>query len=157
MNRSPLRWPTSGISQWDPDIYGKISWKTSQAPRLYSLWQKSINQALVVISEIIIAWAASCLSYELRNVDTIRRVRWYVAGKEWKIDNVEVKFITFIIQPGWKLVEIMPIPLLALIIASLTLKFNFESNIIPRWVCSSFLTTSDWLNMKGGLMGLYFW
>ena len=37
MNHSPLRWLTSGISQWDPDICHKISWKTSQASGLYSL------------------------------------------------------------------------------------------------------------------------
>ena len=29
MNRSPLHWLTSGISQWDPDICHKIFWKTS--------------------------------------------------------------------------------------------------------------------------------
>ena len=42
------------------------------------------------------------MSYELRNVYTIRRARWYAAGKEWKIDNVEIKIITFVIQPGIK-------------------------------------------------------
>ena len=62
-----------------------------------ALWQKSINQALVSISEIIIVWAASCISNELWNVHTIRRARWYVAAKVWKIDNVEVKIITFVI------------------------------------------------------------
>ena len=38
-----------------------------------------------------------CISYELRNVYTIRRARWYVAGKVWKIDDVEVKIITFVV------------------------------------------------------------
>ena len=103
MNRSPLRWLTSGISQWDPDICHKISWKTSQASRLYSLLTESINHALVVIFEIIIVWTASCTSNELWNIHTIRRAKWYVAGKEWKIDNVEVKIITSVIYPGWKL------------------------------------------------------
>ena len=51
----------------------------------------------MAISEIILVWAGSCISYELRNVYTIRRAGWYVAGKEWKIDNVEVKIITFVI------------------------------------------------------------
>ena len=37
MNRSPLHWLTSGISQWDPDICHKIFWNTSQGSRLYSL------------------------------------------------------------------------------------------------------------------------
>ena len=37
MNHSILRWLTSGISQWDPDICHRISWKTSQASGLYSL------------------------------------------------------------------------------------------------------------------------
>ena len=41
-----------------------------------ALWQKLINQAFVAISEIIIVWAASCISYELWNVHTIRRARW---------------------------------------------------------------------------------
>ena len=27
---------------------------------------------------------------------TIRKARWYVAGKEWKIDSVEVKSFTFV-------------------------------------------------------------
>ena len=34
---------------------------------------------------------------ELRNVYIIKKARWYVAGKEWKIDNVEVKIIMFVI------------------------------------------------------------
>ena len=33
---------------------------------------------------------------------TIRRARWYVAGKEQKIDNLEVNIVTFIIKPGSK-------------------------------------------------------
>ena len=45
----------------------------------------------MAVSKIIIIPAASCISYELRNIYTIRRGRWYVVGKEWKIDNVEVK------------------------------------------------------------------
>ena len=32
----------------------------------------------------------------------IRRARWYVAREEWKIDNVQVKIITFGIKPGCK-------------------------------------------------------
>ena len=72
-------------------------------PSYTALRQKSINQALVVICEIIIVWTASCISNELRNMHTIRRARWYVAGKELKIDNVEVKIITFVIYPGSEL------------------------------------------------------
>ena len=62
-----------------------------------ALWQKSINQTLVAISKILIVWAASCISNELWNVHIIKMARWYVAGKEWKIDNVEVKIIAFVI------------------------------------------------------------
>ena len=45
MNRSPLHWLTSDISQWDPDICHKISWKTSQASRLYSLVTEVVSKA----------------------------------------------------------------------------------------------------------------
>ena len=38
-----------------------------------------------------------------RNVNTVRRAGWYVAGKEWKIDYMEAKNITFVIQNGCKL------------------------------------------------------
>ena len=38
--------------------------------------------------------------HELQNVYSIRRARWYVAGKEWKIDDVEVKIIAFVIKPS---------------------------------------------------------
>ena len=103
MNRSPLRWPTSGISHEILISDVKFLERLLKLQGYIALWQKSINQALVAISEFIIVWAASCISNELRNVHTIRRTRWYVAGKEWKIDNVIVKFITFIIQRGWKL------------------------------------------------------
>ena len=67
-----------------------------------AMWQKAINLALVAISKIIIMWVASRISYELRTVYTIRWARWYPAGKEWKINNVEVKIITFVIKPGRK-------------------------------------------------------
>ena len=56
----------------------------------------------MAIPKIIIMLAALCISYELRNIYTIRRARWYVAGKKWKIDNAEVKIITFLIKPGQK-------------------------------------------------------
>ena len=73
-----------------------------------ALWQKSINQALVAISKIIVMWAvmwaACCISYELQNVYTIWRGGWYVAGKEWKVDNREVKSSRL----SYSLVESLP-------------------------------------------------
>ena len=62
------------------------------------------NQALVTISIIIIMRAVLHVCYELRNIYTIRRTRWYFAGKERKIDNVEVKIITFVINHGLKFI-----------------------------------------------------
>ena len=53
----------------------------------------------MAISKIVIMGAASCISHKLRNVHTIRRARWYVAGKEWKIDNVEARIIASVIKP----------------------------------------------------------
>ena len=54
----------------------------------------------MAISKIILKLAAWCISYELQHVYTTRRTQWYVAGKEWKIDSVEVKIIAFVIKPG---------------------------------------------------------
>ena len=59
--------------------------KTLQATMLYSHMTKVDHPGIM-----------HKLFYELRNVYTIRRAKWYVAGKEWKIDNVEVKIITFV-------------------------------------------------------------
>ena len=53
MNRSPLHWLTSGISQRDPDICHKIYERLLKPQGYIALSQKSINQALVAISEII--------------------------------------------------------------------------------------------------------
>ena len=69
-----------------------------------ALCQKSISQALVAISKIIVKWAASCISYKLQYVYTVRRARWYVTGREWKIDNVEVKIIAFVMA-SWKFIS----------------------------------------------------
>ena len=60
------------------------------------------NQVPVAISKIIIMWTALCISYELQNMYTIRRAIWFVAGREWKIDSVKVKIITFVIKPSGK-------------------------------------------------------
>ena len=49
-----------------------------------------------MISKIIIKSAASHICHELQYVYTIRTAQWYVAGKQWKIDNVEVKIIAFV-------------------------------------------------------------
>ena len=65
-----------------------------------ALCQMSANQAFVAIFIIIMMWAASGIFYELWNVYTKRRARWYVPGKEWKTDNVKVKIIAFVIKPG---------------------------------------------------------
>ena len=46
--------------------------------------------------------SAPCMSYQLRNINTLGRVRWDIARKESKIDNVEIKIITFVIELGVK-------------------------------------------------------
>ena len=35
-------------------------------------------------------------------MNTIGRARWDIARKEWKIDNVEIKIITFVTELGVK-------------------------------------------------------
>ena len=55
----------------------------------------------MAISKVIIMSAVSYISYELRKVHIIRRAISYAAGKERKIDDVEVKIITFVIKPGY--------------------------------------------------------
>ena len=47
-------------------------------------------------------WAAPCISYQVGNLSTIWRARFDVARKEWKIDNVEIKTTTFVIELGVK-------------------------------------------------------
>ena len=42
----------------------------------------------------------SCISHQLRNINTIGKVRWDIARKEWKIDDVEIKIVTFVIELG---------------------------------------------------------
>ena len=72
MNRSPLHWLTSDISQWDPDICHKISWKTSQASRLYSLVTEVDQPGICgdiwnhhsVSSIVHILWAAKCTHHK---------------------------------------------------------------------------------------------
>ena len=72
MNRSPLHWLTSDISQWDPDICHKISWKTSQASRLYSLATEVDQPGICgdiwnhhsVSSIVHILWAAKCTHHK---------------------------------------------------------------------------------------------
>ena len=56
----------------------------------------------MAISKIIIMRTASYISYQLRYICTIRRAGSYVAGREWKNDNAEVKAITFVIKPRSK-------------------------------------------------------
>ena len=72
MNRSPLHWLTSDISLWDPDICHKISWKTSQASRLYSLVTEVDQPGICgdiwnhhsVSSIVHILWAAKCTHHK---------------------------------------------------------------------------------------------
>ena len=72
MNHSPLHWLTSDISQWDPDICNKISWKTSQASRLYSLVTEVDQPGICgdiwnhhsVSSIVHILWAAKCTHHK---------------------------------------------------------------------------------------------
>ena len=42
------------------------------------------------------------VSYQLPNINTTGRDRWAIARKEGKIDNVEIKIITFVIERGVK-------------------------------------------------------
>ena len=72
MNRSPLLWPTPGISLWDPNICHRISWKISQASRLYSLVTEvhqpggcgDIWNHHSVSSIVHILWAAKCIHHK---------------------------------------------------------------------------------------------
>ena len=74
-------------------------------PTYVALWPKSINHSLVATSKIIVMWAASCISFELQIVYIIRKDRWYVTRKEWKIVNVEVKIIAFVVKLDGKLIS----------------------------------------------------
>ena len=56
----------------------------------------------MAISKVIIRLAAPCMSYQLQNINTIGSTRWDIVRKEWKIDNVEIKIITFVIELGVK-------------------------------------------------------
>ena len=38
----------------------------------------------------------------LRNINAIGRAIWEIAGKKWKIDNLEIKIITFAVEIGVK-------------------------------------------------------
>ena len=70
--------------------------KTSQTFRLYSLVTEGdqpgtcgdIENHHNVSSIVHNLCAAKCKHH--------KRARWYVAGKEWKIDNVGLKIITFV-------------------------------------------------------------
>ena len=72
MNHSPLHWLTSDISQWDRDICHKISWKSSQASRLYSLVTEVDQPGICgdiwnhhsVSSIVHIWWAAKCTHHK---------------------------------------------------------------------------------------------
>ena len=72
MNRSPSPSQIYGISQWYPDICHKISWKTSQASRLYSLVTEvdqpgtcnDIWNHYSVNSILHILWAAKCIHHK---------------------------------------------------------------------------------------------
>ena len=42
------------------------------------------------------------ISYQLGHINTVRRARWDIARKEWKVDSVKIKIITFVIELGVK-------------------------------------------------------
>ena len=44
----------------------------------------------MTISKVIVMCASPCISYQLRNINTLWIAQWYIARKEWDIDNVEV-------------------------------------------------------------------
>ena len=69
----------------------------SQEFHFIALRQESVNQTFMAIP---IIWAASCISYQLRNIKAIGIARWDIARKERKIDNGEIKIITFVIELG---------------------------------------------------------
>ena len=50
------------------------------------------------ISKVMIIRAAFVIFYELQNMHTKGRSRWYVDGKKWKIDRMEVKIIVTLLE-----------------------------------------------------------
>ena len=71
-----------------------------------ALWQKSINQALVVISEIIIVWVANGKAKTITKVDDIEPElsmsrkeilnvidKWVSEGSRWVIDRIDSHYI----------------------------------------------------------------
>ena len=78
-----------------------VEW-ISQTIDFISLRKKPFNQKPMTIFEIFIVCTASCISYQLGYINTIRRTRWNITWHEWKIDNVEVEVIAFVIQLGGK-------------------------------------------------------
>ena len=52
------------------------------------------------ISKVMIIRAAFFIFYELQNMHTKGRNKWYVDGKKWKIDRMEFKIIVTPIKPA---------------------------------------------------------
>ena len=63
------------------------------------------------------------ISYQLGNINTTGRARWHIAQKEWKIDNVEIKIITFVIEFGVK---------------SIVAPYNGPGNLLGHQMCCLF-------------------
>ena len=103
----------------------------------------------MAISKVIIIWAAPCISYQLGNINTIWRARWDIARKEWKIDNVEIKIITFVIELGVKSIVALynEWQTLQQVIARKNVqkaKFEAAEMIIDPWIQQKVIVDDPW-------------
>ena len=68
-----------------------------QTIRLEALGKQSFYQSFMSSRKITILGTAASISNKLGSINTISRAGGNITGKEWEVDNLERKIISFVI------------------------------------------------------------
>ena len=64
------------------------------------LFEKFSSQAFITNIYVFFMTTHSSKYYELKNIHSIRETTWNIATQKWKIYNIKIKVIAFIINLG---------------------------------------------------------
>jgi hypothetical protein len=85
----------------------KLLKRSNKANLLIALIQQPVSQIKMRLNEIRIIAAGPCIANQLRDLNTICKRSWYIAAHIWKIYDLKIEVVPFIINCSTELTTVV--------------------------------------------------
>ena len=85
----------------------KLLKRSNKANLLIALIQQPVSQIKMRLNEIRIIATGPCIANQLRDLNTICKRSWYIAAHIWKIYDLKIEVVPFIINCSTELTTVV--------------------------------------------------